>query len=62
MRGNRTRPHRRPAGRLPIYACLGDGGAHGLWIVNQLCDLVELRSYAAETTVRVHLRLDGGLG
>jgi anti-sigma regulatory factor (Ser/Thr protein kinase) len=38
------------------------GGAHGLWLVNQLCDLVELRSHAAGTTVRVHLRLDGGLG
>jgi anti-sigma regulatory factor (Ser/Thr protein kinase) len=38
------------------------GGAHGLWLVNQLCDLVEVRSHAAATTVRVHLRLDGGLG
>lgn len=38
------------------------GGSHGLWLVNQLCDLVELRSHAAGTTVRVHLRLDGALG
>lgn len=34
-----------------------DGGAHGLWLVNQLCDLVQLRSRATGTTVRVHMRL-----
>ena len=48
------------AGRVFVPASAG--GAHGLWLVNQLCDLVELRSRSAETTVRVHLRLDGGLG
>ena len=26
----------------------------GLWMVNQLCDLVQLRSSSAGTTVRVH--------
>jgi anti-sigma regulatory factor (Ser/Thr protein kinase) len=31
----------------------GEGGL-GLWIVNQLCDLVELRTGAGGTTVRVH--------
>lgn len=30
---------------------------HGLWVVNQLCDLVELRSGRAGTTVRLHMRL-----
>lgn len=30
-------------------------GGRGLWIVNQLCDLVELRSAAGGTVVRVHL-------
>lgn len=36
-------------------------GGHGLWLVNQLCDLVELRSHATGTTVWVHMRLHGGL-
>ncbi len=27
----------------------------GLWLVNQLCDLVQVRSFATGTTVRVHL-------
>ncbi len=31
-------------------------GGHGLWLVNQLCDLVELRSHKAGTTVRMHLQ------
>jgi anti-sigma regulatory factor (Ser/Thr protein kinase) len=30
-----------------------DGGGRGLYLVNQLCDLVQLRSSAAGTTVRV---------
>jgi anti-sigma regulatory factor (Ser/Thr protein kinase) len=34
-------------------------GGHGLWLVNQACDLVELRSGPAGTTVRVHMWLDG---
>ncbi|MCU1345973.1 MAG: hypothetical protein JWL70_2239 [Acidimicrobiia bacterium] len=29
----------------------------GMWIVNQLCDLVQLRQFPAGTTVRVHVRL-----
>jgi anti-sigma regulatory factor (Ser/Thr protein kinase) len=29
----------------------------GLWVVNQLCDLVELRSGPGGTTVRMHIRL-----
>lgn len=31
----------------------------GLWIVNQLCDLVQLRSDASQTVVRVHMRPAG---
>ena len=33
-------------------------GGHGLWMVNQVCDLVEIRSCqpAKGTTVRVHMR------
>jgi anti-sigma regulatory factor (Ser/Thr protein kinase) len=35
----------------------------GLWMVNQLCDLVELRSGPSGTTVRVHIaRLPRALG
>lgn len=33
-----------------------DGGL-GLWMVNQLCDLVELRSSAAGTAIRAHMHL-----
>ena len=32
-------------------------GGRGLWIANQLCDLVQVRSGAAGTTVRLHMRL-----
>ncbi|MCM3882457.1 anti-sigma factor RsbA family regulatory protein [Frankia sp. R82] len=31
------------------------GSGRGLWLVNQLCDLVQLRSGASGTTVRMHL-------
>ena len=31
----------------------------GLWLVNHLCDLVQLRSSATGTIVRVHMRRDG---
>jgi anti-sigma regulatory factor (Ser/Thr protein kinase) len=30
-------------------------GGRGLWLVNQLCDLVQVRSAADRTTVRVHM-------
>ncbi|HEY2579018.1 MAG TPA: sensor histidine kinase [Streptosporangiaceae bacterium] len=30
---------------------------HGLWLVNQVCDLVELRTGQAGTTVRLHMNL-----
>lgn len=33
-------------------------GGHGLWIVHQLCDLVELRSGPGGTVIRMHMRLD----
>jgi anti-sigma regulatory factor (Ser/Thr protein kinase) len=33
-------------------------GGVGLWLVNQLCDLVEVRSCALGTTVRVHTAID----
>jgi anti-sigma regulatory factor (Ser/Thr protein kinase) len=45
-------------------------GGHGLWLVHQVCDLVELRSDSTGTTVRMHMAirapleggLEGGLG
>ena len=33
------------------------GSGHGLWVVNQLCDLVELRTGSTGTTIRLHIRL-----
>jgi len=33
-----------------------DDRGHGLWLVNQVCDLVELRSGEDGTTVRMHMR------
>jgi anti-sigma regulatory factor (Ser/Thr protein kinase) len=40
---------RRPSGDRP--------GGQGLWLVNQLCDLVELRTSKAGTMIRLHMRL-----
>jgi anti-sigma regulatory factor (Ser/Thr protein kinase) len=34
----------------------GEIGGRGLWLVNEVCDLVQLRSSAAGTVVRVHLQ------
>ncbi len=41
--------HRKPAP--------GASGGHGLWLVRQVCDLVELTSDANGTTVRMHMAL-----
>jgi anti-sigma regulatory factor (Ser/Thr protein kinase) len=32
-------------------------GGHGLWIVNQVCDKVEMRSDETGTTIRLHMNL-----
>jgi hypothetical protein len=37
----------------------GQGGM-GLWVVNQLCDLVELRTGEHGTVIRLHMRLPAG--
>jgi anti-sigma regulatory factor (Ser/Thr protein kinase) len=37
----------RPAGDVP--------GGQGLWLVNQVCDLAEIRSSAIGTTIRLHM-------
>jgi anti-sigma regulatory factor (Ser/Thr protein kinase) len=36
---------------------IDDGGGHGLWLVNHLCDLVQIRSSDAGTYVRLHMTL-----
>ena len=38
-----------------------EDSGHGLWVVNQVCDLVEIRSSeAAGTVIRLHMRWAGG--
>jgi hypothetical protein len=32
-------------------------GGRGLWIANQLCDLVQLRTFAGGGVVRLHMRI-----
>ena len=34
---------------------LEQSGGYGLWMANQLCDLVQIRPFSDGTTVRVHL-------
>jgi anti-sigma regulatory factor (Ser/Thr protein kinase) len=34
------------------------GGGRGLWVVQQVCDLVQIRTNAIGTTIRLHMRLD----
>ena len=43
------------AGRVRPAA--DEARGHGLWLVNQVCDLVELRTGQAGTTVRLHMSL-----
>jgi anti-sigma regulatory factor (Ser/Thr protein kinase) len=37
-------------------------GGHGLWLVHQVCDRVEVRSGEDGTVIRMHLRLRQGPG
>jgi anti-sigma regulatory factor (Ser/Thr protein kinase) len=37
---------------------LGQVGGYGLWLANQLCDLVQVRAFADGGAVRLHMRLD----
>jgi anti-sigma regulatory factor (Ser/Thr protein kinase) len=39
-----------------------DGRGHGLYLVNHVCDLVEVRTGETGTTVRMHMRLPGADG
>jgi anti-sigma regulatory factor (Ser/Thr protein kinase) len=44
------------AGRLPVAP--EAGGGHGLWLVHQVCDLVEVRTGPGRTVIRLHMRLN----
>jgi anti-sigma regulatory factor (Ser/Thr protein kinase) len=35
---------------------VGQLGGHGLWMANQLCDLVQVRTFAGGNVVRLHMR------
>lgn len=35
----------------------GAAGSRGLWLANQLCDLVQIRTFATGTAVRLHMWL-----
>ena len=35
----------------------GLAGSQGLWLVHQLCDLVDIRSGPGGTSIRIHIRL-----
>jgi anti-sigma regulatory factor (Ser/Thr protein kinase) len=37
-----------------------DGGGRGLWLVNHLCDLVQVRSSEAGNVIRLHMSIDAG--
>jgi anti-sigma regulatory factor (Ser/Thr protein kinase) len=45
-------------GRQPPSA--DAGGGHGLWLVHEVCDRVELHSDETGTTVRMHMTLRSG--
>ena len=45
----------RSSGALPPP--LDQHGGRGLWLVNHLCDLVQIRSTPKGTIVRVHMRI-----
>ena len=42
------------AGR--VRPASGQSGGHGLWLCNQACDLVQVRSFASGSVVRLHKR------
>ena len=42
------------AGR--VRPASGQSGGHGLWLCNQVCDLVQLRAFASGSVVRLHMR------
>jgi anti-sigma regulatory factor (Ser/Thr protein kinase) len=47
------------AGRLK-HDPVETGGSHGLWVVQQVCDLVEIRTRPAGTVIRLHMHRNPG--
>lgn len=45
------------AGRLKRDSAV-DGGGRGLWVVQQVCDLVQIRTSPAGTAIRLHMHLN----
>ena len=45
------------AGRLKRDSAVG-GGGNGLWVVQQVCDLVQIRTSPAGTAIRLHMHLN----
>jgi anti-sigma regulatory factor (Ser/Thr protein kinase) len=39
-----------------VRPAVGSQGGRGLWIANRVCELVQIRSAATGTTVRMHFR------
>jgi hypothetical protein len=37
---------------------IGNANGRGLWMANQLCDLVQVRSFPGEVIVRLYLDVD----
>jgi anti-sigma regulatory factor (Ser/Thr protein kinase) len=62
--GDRVLAEVRAAGALAdpltgrVQPTAGEPRGRGLWLVNQLCDLVQLRCHAARTVVRVHVAVE----
>jgi anti-sigma regulatory factor (Ser/Thr protein kinase) len=40
-----------------IRPSTGADGGRGMWLANQLCDLVQLRSFSHETVIRLHMHV-----
>src|SRR5277367_4715336 len=55
MRDGGVIPDPASAGRQPPAA--DASGGHGLWLVHQICDKVELQSDSDGTTIRLHMSL-----
>jgi anti-sigma regulatory factor (Ser/Thr protein kinase) len=51
---DRGRIHEPLVGR--VRPAIGQVGGFGVWLANQVCDLVQIRSVAAGTVVRLHMR------
>jgi anti-sigma regulatory factor (Ser/Thr protein kinase) len=39
-----------------VRPAIGQVGGFGVWLANQVCDLVQIRSVASGTVIRLHMR------